>query len=139
MGIKMQRTFQYLISPVFANQQGTAINVTVKFAELPMEVPFTATPHDEFEHGRDLYARLMAGEFGVISAYVPPTESVIASDVRCMRNELLKESDYIEYPSFRADKDPEFLTAWDNYRTSLRNVTTQAGFPYQIQWPVPPT
>jgi hypothetical protein len=138
MEIKMQRTFQYLDSPVFANQEGTAINATVKFAELPMEVPFTATPHDEFAHGRDLYARLMAGEFGNVAPYVPPAESVIASDIRYMRNEFLKESDYIEYPSFRADKTSEFLAAWDSYRAALRNVTAQAGFPYQVEWPVPP-
>lgn len=35
-------------------------------------VPFTATPDDVEEVGRDLHARALAGEFGEIAAYVPP-------------------------------------------------------------------
>lgn len=35
-------------------------------------VPFTASPDDVEEHGRDLYARAVAGEFGEIAPYVAP-------------------------------------------------------------------
>lgn len=35
-------------------------------------IPFTATPDDTEQTGRDLYARALAGEFGVIGEYVPP-------------------------------------------------------------------
>lgn len=36
-------------------------------------IPFTASPDDVEPHGRDLYARAMAGEFGPVAEYVPPT------------------------------------------------------------------
>lgn len=29
-------------------------------------LPFTASPHDVEQHGRDLYARAVAGEFGEV-------------------------------------------------------------------------
>ena len=34
------------------------------------EVKFCASPNDSEQHGRDLYARSVAGEFGSIAAYV---------------------------------------------------------------------
>jgi len=37
-------------------------------------LPFSAHPNDPEEHGRDLYARAIAGEFGPIAAYVPPPQ-----------------------------------------------------------------
>lgn len=35
-------------------------------------IQFTASPHDVEEAGRDIYARAIAGEFGVIAPYVAP-------------------------------------------------------------------
>jgi len=59
-------------NPIYANADGTAINCDVKFDTLPDFVPFTATPTDPEEYGRQLYADLKAGVYGPISAYVPP-------------------------------------------------------------------
>jgi hypothetical protein len=44
----------------------------VKFAEFDEELPFGATNHDPHDHGRDLFERAEAGEFGPIAAYVAP-------------------------------------------------------------------
>jgi len=35
-------------------------------------IPFAASPDDVEAHGRDLYARAIAGEFGVVAPYVKP-------------------------------------------------------------------
>lgn len=35
-------------------------------------IPFSARPDDIEEHGRDIYARAISGEFGPIAPYVPP-------------------------------------------------------------------
>ena len=37
-------------------------------------IPFTATENDVEEHGRDLYARAKAGEFGPVAPYEEPPE-----------------------------------------------------------------
>lgn len=59
-------------NPVYVNQTGTAIDLIAQFAEIPQEVPFTATETDSEEHGREIYARAVAGEFGVVLPYVAP-------------------------------------------------------------------
>jgi hypothetical protein len=46
------------------------VNCIVNFARLG-ELPFTANPNDDEEHGREIYARCIAGDFGPIADYVP--------------------------------------------------------------------
>lgn len=36
-------------------------------------IPFTASPGDVEAHGRDLFARATAGEFGPVAEFVAPT------------------------------------------------------------------
>ena len=50
----------------------SGIDLVVRFREIDEDLPFTASPNDVEEHGRDLFARATAGEFGAIAAYVAP-------------------------------------------------------------------
>lgn len=43
--------------------------------------------------------------------------------LRQKRDELLKESDWTEFPSVRKNKTFEWCTAWDEYRQALRDIT----------------
>jgi hypothetical protein len=63
-------------SPVYIDNTGNRIDCMVKFETLPMEVPFTADANDVEEHGRTIYAALIAGEYGPIAPYVPPPAQV---------------------------------------------------------------
>lgn len=63
-------------NPVFANSGGTIINLQVEFAEISGVLNFTASPVDSEEHGRDLYQRAIAGEFGTVQPYVAPSPIV---------------------------------------------------------------
>jgi len=56
-----------------------------------------------------------------------------AKSVRNSRTEKLKDSDWTQLADSTADK-----AAWATYRTALRNVPTQAGFPWTIEWPDAP-
>ncbi|WP_137009612.1 hypothetical protein [Aquitalea aquatilis] len=49
----------------WANESHSAITMTVNFKSLG-EVPFTASPDDAADHGRELFARAVAGDFGNI-------------------------------------------------------------------------
>jgi hypothetical protein len=53
------------------------ILLVAKFNWLHTEVPFVATPNDTEAHGRELFARATAGEFGPIAAYTAPTVTPI--------------------------------------------------------------
>ena len=48
------------------------IDLVVLFSEIGEEIHFTAASDDIEAHGRELYARAVAGEFGPIAPYIPP-------------------------------------------------------------------
>ena len=56
-----------------------------------------------------------------------------AEAVRKQRNEKLAECDWTQVDDALVDK-----AAWATYRTALRNITAQAGFPWTIEWPSQP-
>lgn len=53
--------------------------------------------------------------------------------VRADRNRRLSASDWTQLPDAPVD-----ATAWAAYRQALRDVTAQAGFPWDVTWPAPP-
>jgi hypothetical protein len=55
------------------------------------------------------------------------------STVRAQRNALLQGCDWTQLSDSPVDK-----TEWATYRQQLRDVTTQAGFPWEVVWPVAP-
>jgi len=56
-------------NPKFTAHGG--IELTVNFDGIGL-VPFCATPDDTEEHGRELYTRALAGDFGPVAPYVAP-------------------------------------------------------------------
>lgn len=61
----------------WANAEGSAILLECVFSHMPNEpLPFCARPDDVAAHGRDAFARAVAGEFGVIASYVAPALTV---------------------------------------------------------------
>ena len=63
-------SIEYAKNPTYATPDGVQINLIVKFVELPMELPFTATLDDIQEYGIELYVRATSGEFGPVGEYV---------------------------------------------------------------------
>ncbi len=57
-------------TPQWANKEHTLINMWVQFEELPTEVPFTADAGDIEAHGKELFTRAQAWEFGPIAEFV---------------------------------------------------------------------
>ena len=56
------------------------------------------------------------------------------TEVRQQRNQRLADCDWTQLPDAPVDK-----AAWATYRQELRDVTAQAGFPWEVIWPEPPT
>lgn len=56
--------------------------------------------------------------------------------VRYMRDELLANCDWTQMPDSPLDDSTK--TSWATYRTALRDISTQAGFPTNITWPTAP-
>jgi len=87
---------------------------------------------------------LISGETGGIgwlwdgeSLTLPPVSQEeideLKTKVRLERNQLLTASDWTQVADAPVDKE-----VWATYRQALRDVTTQAGFPWTVDWPVAP-
>jgi hypothetical protein len=114
----------------WANTAHTYINCEVNFEDLKEEfLPFTATPEDIYAHGREIFARCAAGEFGVVAEYVPPANIVGAEALERVR----RERDYkltthvdpvVSNPLRWGDLSEEQKQAWATYRRALLDITT---------------
>ena len=67
------------------------------------------------------------------AAYKAMKDEEQAKAVRQQRGEKLKETDWTQVADAPVDK-----AAWATYRQALRDVTTQEGFPWDVQWPEMP-
>lgn len=56
-----------------------------------------------------------------------------AAMIRDERNRRLTASDWTQLSDAPVD-----AAAWATYRQALRDLTQQAGFPWEVVWPVPP-
>ena len=63
----------------------------------------------------------------------PDPEPDLALQVRMRRNELLSSSDWTQVADAPVDQ-----AAWASYRSLLRGIPEQAGFPDNITWPTEP-
>jgi hypothetical protein len=71
--------FEYAKDPRWADAEHTMIDLTVRFVEIPEDLPFTASPNDIEEHGRAIFAAAVAGEYGPVAEYVPPQTDEIGT------------------------------------------------------------
>lgn len=67
------------------------------------------------------------------AAYKAMKDAEQAANVRRTRNEKLKDCDWTQLADSPVDK-----AAWATHRQALRDISTQAGFPWTIDWPVAP-
>jgi hypothetical protein len=87
----------------------------------------TATPIPEKPEGRYVF------DYGT-EAWVLD-EQAAENDVRTQRNALLAKSDWTQLD----DAPGATKQAWREYRRALRDITSQPGFPHDVEWPEPPT
>ena len=64
-----------------------------------------------------------------------PTDRASAN-VRRHRDQLLAETDWIVIKSY--ERGENISAEWVLYRQDLRDITAQAGFPYNVIWPTKP-
>jgi len=62
-----------ITNPVWADEEHTQIDCIIALEKFNNEeMPFTADPNDPSPLGREVFALLMAGQYGEIAEYVPP-------------------------------------------------------------------
>lgn len=96
-------------------------------------------PHTQYIQTANL-PTLIDGVWWITKTVINKTQEQIGADtisksaeVRNKRNDLLSESDWTQILDAPVDR-----TVWASYRQSLRDITDQPGFPWDVQWPVKP-
>jgi hypothetical protein len=69
-------------------------------------------------------------------ADLPDGDALVAIQVRAERDGLLLVSDWTQVAD--APLSSEKKTEWATYRQSLRDITSQEGFPNNVSWPTQP-
>ena len=67
------------------------------------------------------------------NAYKAQKDAEQAKSVRATRDEKLSECDWTQVADAPVDKQ-----VWATYRQALRDITTQTGFPWTVEWPDAP-
>jgi hypothetical protein len=59
-----------------------------------------------------------------------------SKSIRLQRNRLLSETDWIVI--MHTELGTNIPAVWELYRQALRDITSQGGFPYTVEWPTKP-
>lgn len=140
----MQITVTSVSNPVWANAEQTLINCDITVEQYPGEVlPFTASPEDTAEHGKQIYANAVAGQYGPVGAYVPPPPPPppTAEQNKAEAERRLKATDWVNQPDVYDPAITPHLTnrdAFIAYRAAVRGIAVNptAG---NLDWPTEPT
>ena len=82
-------------------------------------IPFTASPDDSEQFGRNVYAQAMSGTLGVIAAYVPPQktpEEVKAEAAAKRQRAYEQEADPLFFKAQRGE------TTMDEWRAKVAEI-----------------
>jgi hypothetical protein len=136
--------FSKASQPSWVDATQTGISLRVTFDGLG-ELPFTATPDDGEAHGREIFQRAVAGEFGEIAPHTPPSSEQLLAEASAQKSRLLQQAaeriaplaDSAELGVATAD-ELQRLYDWKMYRVELNRVEQQPGYPETLMWPTPP-
>jgi hypothetical protein len=59
-------------------------------------------------------------------------------DAKATQRRMLLDSDWTELPSVQSKHTEEWIAAWAEYRTLLRDVDKQESWPFDLNWPKAP-
>ena len=129
---------EYAKDPRWVNAEQSLIDLIIKWAEYPEELPFTASPTDVEEYGREIYAAAAAGQFGVVAEYVAPVASATQNKDDAVQR--LQATDWVNEPDvYDPARSPHLMNRDEflNYRSWCRNIAVYpvAG---NLDWPTEP-
>lgn len=94
------------------------------FELIDFDIPPAPNAQSRFHAGRRAWEPLPEADH----------ELLAAQGALLHRGALLAASDWTQLPDVPLDTK----TAWAAYRQALRDITTQPGYPLDIEWPVAP-
>jgi hypothetical protein len=115
----MAQGFYHPLNGYFESNADVPDGIRAGFAKGTVEVPLRPIGNFDWD--------------GLKWVELPPDLEALATEARSKRNQLLAASDWTQVADAPVDQ-----AAWATYRQALRDITAQAGFPADINWPVAP-
>ena len=130
---------KHLLELYSGTEANLAGNTLVKVVEQPRPV-YDAQTHTVVQ---DAQPAMSGGEWVLGWAVLELTADQQAAataqksvSVRVERNQKLKDTDWTVIKALESNTPQDFAMA--AYRQELRDITSQAGFPWTVQWPTQP-
>ena len=133
-----QSNGEFIVTNARENIWGT-IDCDVTIEETGEVIPFTATPDDPLEYGRELYTQLNSNRDAVAPVDENERYEIMSGIARAERDRKLQATDWTQgadSPLSDAKK-----AEWATYRQALRDITDTYPDPTskdQITWPSKP-
>lgn len=89
--------------------------------------------YDKNTHRAERSVSEVDGQWKASWTVEPLLQGDAESNVRAIRDQKLSDSDWTQLSDSPRDK-----VVWANYRQQLRDLPSQPGFPFTIDWPTPP-
>lgn len=125
-------------SPSFSSSSLDSITLTVKFAHIESPVEFTASEHDSTEHGKEIFAAAMAGEYGEVA----PVSSELIQAALLAENSTNRRKQmqlcFERAQHWDMFDNPEQAQAWREYYRQLFELTKLDTWPVVGVWPTAP-
>lgn len=124
--------------PYFPTESWDRVNLTVKFTHLDEAVMFTADSGDSMAHGGEIHARALAGEYGEVAEFIPPTPAEVAArDNPPLRTSKMAEAvDRATHWDMMGDATQ--AASWRSYYRELYVLEQAPEWPLVEQWPAAP-
>lgn len=91
--------------------------------------------HQSLIDGQSAGMQITSNEegFPVLIEQPKASDDELAASIRAQRDLELSKTDWVAFRAFEhGEKVPK---DYSDYRQSLRDITTQSGFPTQVEWP----
>ena len=125
-------------SPSFSSSSLDSITLTVKFAHIESPVEFTASEHDSTEHGKEIFAAAMAGEYGEVAPVSSELiQAVLLAESSTNRRKQMQLC-FERAQHWDMFDNPEQAQAWREYYRQLFELTKLDTWPVVEVWPNAP-
>lgn len=124
---------------VYCNKEKTKFDVTLTtktYGIIPYTYECSGIDDETSDISKELSKLYRDGAIQIADCKEDITQTLLETEIRLKRNQLLMECDYFMLPDYPASDEDKNKVKF--YRQTLRDLTKQLGFPQDVSFPEKP-